>query len=206
LWPSHFILHPSHLPIDISSLRGEIVIKFKIENVVAQSETGVKFNLQQLANNLENIEYEPASFPGLIYHAKDPDCAVIFFNNGKIVFTGIKSPEGINKVMNKLNGELKELGFEIPGSPDIVIQNIVTSYELNKLLNLNSIAITLGKERAEYEPEKFEGLVYRNHDPSVSTLLFRSGKIICTGARNLSDAEAAIDALVKDLESTGLMN
>ena len=173
--------------------------------MVAQSETGIKLNLQQLSKELENIEYEPASFPGLIYHIKDPDCAVIFFNSGKLVFTGIKSLESLGIVMNQLTGKLKELGVNIANPPELDIQNIVASHELNKLLNLNSIAITLGKELAEYEPEKFEGLVYRNNDPNVSTLLFRSGKIICTGAKNPEDAEAAINSLIKDLESTGLM-
>lgn len=162
-------------------------------------------NLQAIANELDNIEYQPARFPGLIYHNKEPRCAIIFFNSGKLVFTGLKNMDAVNKAFNHVSKKLRDIGVDFSQQTDIEIQNIVASYELNKLLNLNSISITLGKEKAEYIPEKFEGLVYYADNTSISTILFRSGKILCSGARNIDDAREAINSLLSDLEATGLM-
>jgi len=49
----------------------------------------------------------------------------------------------------------------VKGTPEIKVQNIVASADLHSVLNLNAIAIGLGLENIEYEPEQFPGLVYR---------------------------------------------
>ena len=50
---------------------------------------------------------------------------------------------------------------------------------LESTLNLIQIAMSLGFENVEYEPEAFPGLVYRMDDPKVVLLLFGSGKMVC---------------------------
>jgi transcription initiation factor TFIID TATA-box-binding protein len=70
-------------------------------------------------------------------------------------------------------------------------------------INLNSLAISLGFENIEYEPEQFPGLVYRIRDPKVVALLFSSGKIVCTGAKDPNDVMKAIDILSKELSGAG---
>jgi len=60
-------------------------------------------------------------------------------------------------------------------------------------------------ENIEYEPEQFPGLVYRIKEPKVAMLLFGSGKIVCTGARKVSDVSVAVDKLSKELSSLGLI-
>ncbi len=60
-------------------------------------------------------------------------------------------------------------------TPEIEIQNIVSSGDFGHTLNLCAIAIGLGLEHVEYEPEQFPGLVYRLDDPDVVALLFGSG-------------------------------
>jgi len=50
------------------------------------------------------------------------------------------------------------MGVEIPKKPEITIQNIVASADLGRVLNLNAIAIGLGLENIEYEPEQFPAL------------------------------------------------
>ncbi|UCH90352.1 MAG: TATA-box-binding protein [Thermoplasmata archaeon] len=181
-------------------------IEFKIENVVASADTGTKLNLQQIATALNNIEYEPSQFPGLIYHVKDPKGAIIFFSNGKLVCTGVKDIETVNKILNGVVQQLRDLGIRVNQPVEINIQSIVASVDLHKLLNLNALAITLGQERVEYDPEHFAGLVYHASVPSVSTLLFDSGKIVCTGAKNEEDLELAFTELIQELEITGLMS
>lgn len=51
---------------------------------------------------------------------------------------------------------LKSIGFEnIDLEPEIHVQNIVASADLKTDLNLNAIALGLGLENIEYEPEQF---------------------------------------------------
>jgi len=68
-------------------------------------------------------------------------------------------------------------------------------------LKLNEIAFVL--PNAEYEPEQFPGLVYRIKDPKVAFLLFGSGKIVCTGGRNVKDVGKAIKKLEDELKEIG---
>jgi transcription initiation factor TFIID TATA-box-binding protein len=66
--------------------------------------------------------------------------------------------------------------------------------------------MALGLENVEYEPEQFPGLVYRIRDPRVAILLFGSGKIVCTGARKISEVSLAVNNLSKELTSLGLIH
>jgi transcription initiation factor TFIID TATA-box-binding protein len=72
-------------------------------------------------------------------------------------------------------------------------------------LNLNSIAITLGLENVEYEPEQFPGLVYRIAEPKVVMLLFGSGSVVCTGARDVKEIEIGVKKLTSELKNSGLI-
>jgi transcription initiation factor TFIID TATA-box-binding protein len=90
-------------------------------------------------------------------------------------------------------------------NPEITVQNIVASADLGTVLNLNAIAIGLGLENIEYEPEQFPGLVYRLAVPKVVMLLFGSGKLVVTGGKKPEDAHAAVDRIVEELDSLGLM-
>ncbi|MEA3487307.1 MAG: TATA-box-binding protein, partial [Thermodesulfobacteriota bacterium] len=67
------------------------------------------------------------------------------------------------------------------------------------------VAMGLGLENIEYEPEQFPGLVYRIKKPKVAMLLFGSGKIVCTGGRRTEDVSTAVENLSKELSSLGLL-
>ena len=76
---------------------------------------------------------------------------------------------------------------------------------LHSALNLNAIAIGLGLENIEYEPEQFPGLVYRLSDPKVVILLFGSGKLVVTGGKKPEDMVNAVDRIVEELNSLSLL-
>lgn len=84
----------------------------------------------------------------------------------------------------------------------IKIENVVASTSLGLELNLPGIARKL--KDAEYEPAQFPGLVYRMTSPKAATLLFRSGKVVCTGAKSLEEVRLALDHLVKEIAATGV--
>ncbi len=87
-------------------------------------------------------------------------------------------------------------------SPKIKIENVVASTSLGKELDLQAIALALGG--AEYEPEQFPGLIYRLKEPKTATLLFRSGKVVCTGAKSLEQIKVAVDIVAKQIQAAGI--
>jgi transcription initiation factor TFIID TATA-box-binding protein len=85
----------------------------------------------------------------------------------------------------------------------VQIQNVVATGDLNQRLDLESI-LRVAPE-AKYEPEKFPGLVYRLRKPRTTTLLFTSGKMVCTGAKSEASARTAIRRLADELKAHGIV-
>lgn len=178
----------------------------QVENVVASSDIGQELDLETLSEDLGATDYDPDNFPGLVYRMHDPKAAAFIFRSGKVVCTGAKSVDDVTTALGYVFDELRELGVDVASSPDIEIQNIVSSGDLDHTLNLNAIAIGLGLEHIEYEPEQFPGLVYRLDDPDVVALLFGSGKLVITGGKQLDDAEEALMKIEDQLNDLGLLD
>jgi len=175
-----------------------------IENVVASSGIGKELDLQTVAMDLRGADYNPDQFPGLIYRMQEPKSTALIFRSGKIVCTGAKSTDDVSRSLKIIFDKLRELSIQVPEEPEFSVQNIVTSADLGRNLNLNALAIGLGLESIEYEPEQFPGLVYRLDEPDVVTLLFGSGKVVITGGTQPEDAEVAVDKIVSRLDNLGL--
>ena len=82
------------------------------------------------------------------------------------------------------------------------IVNMVASTRYCTSLDINDVADTL---QVEYEQEQFPGMVYRVETPKVCLLLFRSGKVVATGARSESDVESAFRQLHERLTTEGFL-
>jgi len=178
----------------------------KIENVVASTSLGAELDLQAIALALDGAEYEPEQFPGLIYRLKEPKTATLLFRSGKAVCTGGKSLEQVKLAIGKVAKQVEAAGVAVKKDPKIEVQNIVATSDFGAKINLNAIAMTLGLENVEYEPEQFPGLVYRLASPKVVVLLFGSGKLVCTGARKPEDVEIAVDKITEELKAAGLLH
>lgn len=176
-------------------------MEVKVENVVASAALGQRLPLDKIALLLENTEYEPEQFPGLVYRLKEPKAAALLFGSGKIVCTGTKSAEQAEEAVAKIIEELRDAEVEIESTPEIEVQNVVASSHLNQKLNLNRIAFEL--VGTEYEPEQFPGLVYRLDEPKVAFLLFSSGKIVCTGGKTFDDVKNGIEKMKGNLKEIG---
>jgi len=81
----------------------------KIQNIVASGSVGMDLNLNMLAMKLENTEYEPEQFPGLVYKLKEAKATFLLFSNGKVVCTGTKSEEAVHEALDKLIVNLKKI-------------------------------------------------------------------------------------------------
>ena len=85
----------------------------------------------------------------------------------------------------------------------INIENVVASATLNQRIDLNAIVRIF--PGVEYRPEQFPGLVYRLKKPKTATLLFSSGKMVCTGAKSERLARKAIMKVVDELKRGGIV-
>ena len=82
--------------------------KITVQNIVASGSINLSLNLNILALQLENTEYEPEQFPGLVYKLVDPTATFLLFSNGKLVCTGTKNKEQLEESMRQLNKNIRE--------------------------------------------------------------------------------------------------
>ncbi|HDI75405.1 MAG TPA: TATA-box-binding protein, partial [Thermoprotei archaeon] len=85
--------------------------------------------------------------------------------------------------------------------PSFRIENVVASVTLNQRLDLELIASRV--PNAEYNPEQFPGLVLRISRPKTATLIFSSGKMVCTGAKSENEVYKAVKNIIKILRDHG---
>ena len=85
----------------------------------------------------------------------------------------------------------------------IRIENVVASASLNQRFDLN--AIVRENPGVEYNPKKFPGLVFRIKRPKTAILIFRTGKMVCTGAKSEKEAKRAVKKVVRELKKSGII-
>jgi len=73
---------------------------------------------------------------------------------------------------------------------------------LNQTLDPDEIAATM--PNVEFDPELFPGLVYRLKKPKTATLVFRTGKMVCTGAKSEKESKRAVHKIVKLVNEAGI--
>lgn len=83
------------------------------------------------------------------------------------------------------------------------IENVVASATLKQTIDLNAVVKTFAS--VEYRPEQFPGLVFRLKKPKTATLIFNSGKMVCTGAKSENQAKKAVHKVVRELKSNGIL-
>ena len=84
----------------------------------------------------------------------------------------------------------------------ISVENVVASVSINQRVDLNQITRSFAD--VEYHPEQFPGLVFRLKVPKTATLIFSSGKMVCTGARSSEQATKVVKAVVQKLQKGGI--
>jgi transcription initiation factor TFIID TATA-box-binding protein len=87
--------------------------------------------------------------------------------------------------------------------PIINIQNVVATASLEQSFDLLSIVRMI--PGVEYRPERFPGLVYRLKKPKTATLIFSSGKMVCTGAKSERQSRKAVMKVLEDLKKSGIV-
>ncbi|MBU4267072.1 MAG: TATA-box-binding protein [Candidatus Altiarchaeales archaeon] len=176
-------------------------VKAKVENMVSAIVVDQNIDLKKFASSVKGLEYNPNRFPGVVYRIREPKLAMLIFGSGKIICTGARSKEDITTAVKKLIEKFKEGKIYIKKKPRIEVQNIVASAKIGVKVNLDMLAMEA--MNTEYEPEQFPGLVFRLAEPKTVMLVFRSGKMIITGAKTPEDANKAAEKTKRAIEKIG---
>jgi transcription initiation factor TFIID TATA-box-binding protein len=86
--------------------------------------------------------------------------------------------------------------------PIVSIENVVASASVDQRIDLNVITQTFPD--VEYHPDQFPGLVFRLKSPKTATLIFSSGKMVCTGAKSEEQSIKAVRSVVQKLRKGGI--
>ena len=97
----------------------------------------------------------------------------------------------------------KDTGPKEPKDLAISIENVVASASLDQKIDL--LAIMKVFRNVEYRPKQFPGLVFRLKRPKTATLIFGSGKMVCTGAKSEKMARSAVKKVVRELKNNGII-
>ncbi|SIR73530.1 TATA binding protein of transcription factor TFIID [Haladaptatus litoreus] len=174
-----------------------------IENIVASTQIKQELDVKQLGADLEGGIYDHEQFPGVIFRSPTTQATMLLYRSGKIISTGANCIEDVEEGYRILFSHLRTLGIAVTAQPSITIQNLVSSADLRISLDLNALAIGLGIEEIEYEPEQFPGLVYRPDGISIVILVFNNGKLIITGAKTESETQIGVERVKSRLTELG---
>jgi transcription initiation factor TFIID TATA-box-binding protein len=177
----------------------------RVVNIVSTGKLASELDLLRVNSALEGSVFVPEQFPAVRYRMVERSVSFLIFRSGKIVCTGAKDEPSIHTSVEALMVLLRGSGLKLSDSFEMTVQNIVAVGRVRSALNLIQLAITLNLDSVEYEPEQFPGMVYRVPDIGVVFLIFASGSIVITGAKNLDTVDEAYEMLTRQLEELGLL-
>ncbi|NLV13235.1 TATA-box-binding protein [Haloarcula argentinensis] len=178
----------------------------EVVNVVGSGFLRREFDLSVVAEDLGSVaEFDPEKYPAIYIRFSDDDPLITVYRTGKFIITGAGSIGELHEMKEELMNCMSSTG--IVSEDDLEwfkVQNLVCTTVLGADLNLSALAIGLGLEQTEYEPEQFPGLIYRNPDFECVVLIFSTGKAVITGSSDFDDVEAVADYLKQELSSLQL--
>ncbi|NXU84274.1 TBPL2 protein, partial [Xiphorhynchus elegans] len=163
----------------------------QLQNIVATVNLACKLDLKNIALHARNAEYNPKRFAAVIMRIREPRTTALIFSSGKMVCTGAKSEEQSRLAARKYARVVQKLGFPAKFL-DFKIQNMVGSCDVRFPIRLEGLVLT-HQQFSSYEPELFPGLIYRMVKPRIVLLIFVSGKVVLTGAKDRSEIYEAFE-------------
>lgn len=168
--------------------------ELSVASIVATGDIDREFDLEAVETDIEaySCDYSPSEHPGLyLKFYKDGPTSTIFASRFFNI-RGASSKEELHENKTLLENSIMNLGIR-EGISEFQTTNMVFISDLETNMKLNELAIKLGLEKVEYEPEQFPGLVYQLNQGVI--LIFSSGKLVLTGFTCVEDAIQAFDAL-----------
>ncbi|GAB7009184.1 TATA-box-binding protein [Halorubrum trueperi] len=124
--------------------------------------------------------------------------AYTIYRTGTFQIRGAETEELLTESFRRFEKVLNEIGVDVSKTAFRQVTSVFME-DLDREINLEALAIALGLEHTEYEPEQFPGLIYRPPQYEVTLLVFASGKIIIGGTTDREHAKSAVQHLKEEL-------
>ena len=177
------------------------MVDITLENAVGGGNLGYELNLNILYKdiNAETVRYDPEHWPGLYVQFRELSLTLMVFRTGKYNIAGADSVESLILGKEKFLDIISSFGLSTADNT-FEIRNLVYMADYDRELELNAVAVGMGLENAEYEPEQFPGVIFRPPSEVGTFLIFRSGKVILTGIDQPGSQQEAFDQLFQRLD------
>jgi transcription initiation factor TFIID TATA-box-binding protein len=132
---------------------------------------------------------------------------VTFYSSGKYI---LRAPDldALERENEHVIEELTAIGLinDEEHTVDLEVSNLVCLAVLERHFNLTALAIGLGLENVEYEPEQFPALIYRNPEYSCTLSVFATGNIVIPGGKDLDVVREDFEAFMHELDELGFLD
>ncbi|XP_023849856.1 TATA box-binding protein-like 2 isoform X2 [Salvelinus sp. IW2-2015] len=162
-----------------------------LQNIVSTVNLACPLDLKSIVLQARNAEYNPKRFDAVIMRLLEPRTTALIFSTGKIVCTGAKSEEQCRLAARKYARVMQKLGFPAKFL-DFKIHNMVGTCDVCFPIRLEGLLLD-HQQFSSYVPELFPGLIYRMVKPRIVLLIFVSGKVVLTGAKERREIYEAFE-------------
>jgi len=176
-----------------------------VHNVVGTARIAVTpgpLDLRLVNTLLPNSCFVKKKFAAITVRLSEPTCTILLFGSGKCVLTGcrdfVSCIRAMYDVLDLLRRHMHGVHFSVE---TIQMQNIVGHADME----LDGAHVDLARFYADHNIEctfqrsMFPGLVFRSSKSNVVLLVFRSGRIVLTGGRDISCLNSAWRRMLPEL-------
>ena len=156
---------------------------YQLVNVVSTCSLGVdNIDLRKLALEKNFLEFNPLTFAAATFRIRSPRTTCLLFASGNMVITGSSNNMNQDWLHENIVRCYRSVDF-VSCSKHLVFKTLWLAPTLD-LLSIYKI-LRMNSPYASYDPDLFPGLVFRSVQPKLVFLIFRSGKIVITGAKKM---------------------
>ena len=160
----------------------------KIVNLVALGHLEREIDLEALKQDMA-LPVKYITGGGLYLRFEEDDPTITIARSGKYFITGANNWNELYGTKEKILTRLTNMGvIDEPVDESFSLKNMVCTNDFKIDIDLSALALFIGLESTEYEPEQFPGLIYRSGDHSGVALIFASGKIVTTGIDSFKES------------------
>uniref|UniRef100_A0A3B5Q8H6 TATA-box-binding protein-like n=1 Tax=Xiphophorus maculatus TaxID=8083 RepID=A0A3B5Q8H6_XIPMA len=150
-----------------TSSRERCVSIFLCSNVLSTARLGCKLDLNFIARNKWNCEYNPKTFPAITIRIRKPRSTARLFRNGTLVCAGAKSIDESHRAARKFARIVQKLNFPVR-LLNFQIKNILSCGKFFPV-HLADVRQAYNKE-CSYHPELFPSLFFRGVPGITATI------------------------------------
>lgn len=152
----------------------------------------------ELENQLDDIDSNFQTPSMVTIRLEEEGPAYTVYRTGSFQIRGAKSVDLLEEAVGRFQEILEDIEVETP-SFEFEISTLVCMGDLEQKLDLETLAVSLGLNKVEYEPEQFPGLIFRPDGYGVTLLIFATGNVITGGAEDRNQAKSALDYMKEKL-------